>query len=161
MARRKKNQSLIRGCTSKGNKGRHGGKVASSFVVVSRGKGICYCEHYEKLSDKFPAEFIENNCLEIFKSSCYPTWNVFVQDNDLSQNSKATKTDLDNIGAVQFSIPPHSPDLNPIENASNLVNKKSSSDAVKYSVSKKSYAKFVKRAENTLLSYSIELIGNN
>ena len=49
---------------------------------------------------------------------------MFVQDGDPSQNSKAAKTALDKIGAVQFSIPPRSPDLNPIENAFNLVEKK-------------------------------------
>ena len=77
-----------------------------------------------KLSGKLFAEFIENKFLEIFKSSCNPTGNVFVQDVDPSQNSKAAKTALDKIGVVQFSIPPPFPDLNRIENAFNLVEKK-------------------------------------
>ena len=64
------------------------------------------------------------------------------------------------IGAVQFSIPPRSLDLNPIENAFNLVEKKFGSDAVKFSISKESYAKFVERVENTLLSYPREPIDN-
>ena len=85
---------------------------------------------------------------------------MFSQDGDPSQNSKAAKTALDKIGAVQFSIPPRSPDLNRIANAFNLVKKKLSSDAVKYSISKESYAKFVERVENTLLSYPIEPIDN-
>ena len=49
---------------------------------------------------------------------------MFVQDVDPSQNSKAAKTALDKIGVVQFSIPPPFPDLNRIENAFNLVEKK-------------------------------------
>ena len=69
---RKKNEGLNKGCTSKGNKAGHGGKVASSFVALSLGKGICYFKHYEKLSDKLFGEFIENNFLEILKSSCNP-----------------------------------------------------------------------------------------
>ena len=64
------------------------------------------------------------------------------------------------IGAVQFSIPSGSPDLNLIENALNLVEQKLSSDAVKYSISKESYAKLVERVENTLLSYTVEPIDN-
>ena len=48
---------------------------------------------------------------------------MFVQDGDPSQNSKAAKTALDKIGVVQFSIPPRNPDLNPIENVLNLVEK--------------------------------------
>ena len=85
---------------------------------------------------------------------------MFNQDDDPSQNYKAAKTALDMIGAVQFSIPSGSPDLNLIENALNLVEQKLSSDAVKYSISKKSYAKLVERVENTLLSYTVEPIDN-
>ena len=134
--------------------------MASFFVAISLGKGICYCKHYEKLSGKIFAEFIENNFIESFKNSCNPTGNVFVQDGDPIQNSKAAKTALDKVGAVQFSIPHRSQDINPIENAFNLVEKKLNSDAVKYSISKEIYAKFVKRVENTLLSYPIEPIDN-
>ena len=46
---------------------------------------------------------------------------------------------LDKIGAVQFSLSPHSPNLNPIKNTINLVEKKLSGDAVKYSISQESY----------------------
>ena len=66
---RKKNEGLVKGCTTKGNKAGHGGKMESSFVVISLGKEICYCKHCEKLSGKLLAEFIENNFIEIFKSS--------------------------------------------------------------------------------------------
>ena len=52
---RKKTDGLIKGCTS---------KVAKSrvfFVAISLGKEVYYCKHYEKLSGKIFAEFIENN----------------------------------------------------------------------------------------------------
>ena len=75
-------------------------------------------------------------------------------------NSKADKTALDKIGAVQFHTPLQSPDLNPIENTFNLVEKKLSNDAVKYSIPKESYAKFFERVQNTLLSYPIQHIDN-
>ena len=48
----KKHEIVIKGCTWKGNKAGHGGKVANYFVAISLGKGICYCKHYEKLSEK-------------------------------------------------------------------------------------------------------------
>ena len=70
----------------KGNIAGHGGKVTSFFVAISLGKRICHCKHYEKLSGKLFAEFIENNFVEIFKSSCNPTGNVFVQVGNPSQN---------------------------------------------------------------------------
>ena len=81
---------------------------------------------------------------------------MFLQDGDPDQNSKAAKTALDKISAVQFSIPPRSPDLNLIENAFKI-----RSDAVKYSIFKESYAKFVERVENALLSYTTEPIYKN
>ena len=112
---RKKNERLIKGGTSNGNKSGCGGIVAC-FLAISLDKEICYCKHYEKLSGKIFAEFVENNFIEIFKSSCKSTRNVFVEDGDPTQNSKAAKTALDKIGAVQFSIHPRSPDLNPIKN---------------------------------------------
>ena len=132
---RKTNEDLIKGCTSKRNKAGYGGKVVSFFAAISLGKGICYFKHYEKLSGKILPQFIENNFIEIFRSSCNPAGNVFVQDGNPSQNCKATITVLDKIGAVQFSIPPRSPDLNPIENVLNLVERKLSSDSVKHSIS--------------------------
>ena len=91
MDQAKKNEGLIKGCISKGNKARHGGKVASFFVVVSLGKGVCNCKHYEKLSGKLFIEFIENNFLEILKRSCNLTGNAFVQDGDPSQTPKLLK----------------------------------------------------------------------
>ena len=84
-------------------------KSVKFFVVISLGKGICYCKRYEKLSGKLFAEFIENNFLEIFKSSWNTTGNVFVQDGDPSQNFKAAKTALDKIGAIKLSISPRRP----------------------------------------------------
>ena len=106
MVLRKKNEGHIKDSTSNGNKAGYGGKVASFFVAVSLGKGICYCKYYEKLICNF---------IEIFKSSCNPTGNFFVQDGDRSQNSKAAQTALDRISVVQFSIPPRSRDLNRIK----------------------------------------------
>ena len=128
--------------------------MTSFFVAISLGKGICYCKHYEKHSGKIFAKFTENNFIEIFKSSCNHAWNVFVQDGGPSWNSKAAKTALDKIGGVQFSIPPRSPDLNPIENAFNLVEKKLSSDAVKYSISKESYASLWKELKTNFWATS-------
>ena len=140
---RKKNEVIVNVCTLKGNKAGHCDKLAS-FFTISLGKVICYYKHYEKLSGQTFAEFIKNNFIEIFKRGCNPTGNVFIQDGDPSQNPKAAKTALDKIGAVQFSIPPRFPDLNPIEHTFNLVEKKLTSAAVKYSLSKKSLWKQLK-----------------
>ena len=79
--------------TTKGNKAGHGGKVASFLLLYHLVKELLL-QALRKLSGKLFAEFTENKFLEIFKSSCNPTGNVFVQDDDPSQNSKAAKTAL-------------------------------------------------------------------
>ena len=48
------------------------------FIAISLGKRICYCKYYKKFGCILFAKFIVNNFLEIFKSSCNPTGNVFV-----------------------------------------------------------------------------------
>ena len=45
---------------------------------------------------------------------------MFAEDGDPCQNSRAAKTALDKITAVQFSISPRSRNLNPIENVFKL-----------------------------------------
>ena len=104
---KRNNRGPIKGCTSKGNEIGHGGKIASYSVAMSRGKVICYCKHYKKLSVKLFAEYIESNFIEIFKSSCNPAGNVFVQDGDLSQNSKVAKTTLDKILVLYNFVYPY------------------------------------------------------
>ena len=47
-----KNEGLIKGCTSKGNRAKHGGNVTRVFVAISLSKWICYCKQYEKHSSK-------------------------------------------------------------------------------------------------------------
>ena len=129
------------------------------FVPILLGKGIYFFKHYEKRSGKLYAEFIENNFTEIFKSSCNPTGNVFVQDGHPSPNFKAAKTALDKIGVVQISIPPRGPDLNSMENAFNLVKKKLSGDAVKYSISNR-VTQMLWKELKTVFGYPIEPVGN-
>ena len=58
--------------------------MASLFVAILLGKGICYCKRDAKISGKLFAEFLENNVLDIFKSRCNPTGNVFIIDGDPS-----------------------------------------------------------------------------
>ena len=47
MVWRKKNESLIKDCTSKGNKAGHGGKVASFFVASYNPAGIVFVQDGE------------------------------------------------------------------------------------------------------------------
>ena len=92
-----------------------GAKWQVFLLLYPLAKGFAIVSITRNLSGRIFAECIENNFTEIFKSSCNPAGNVFVQDVDPSQNSKAAKSVLDKISAVQFSVPPRSPDFNPIK----------------------------------------------
>ena len=67
------------------------------------------------------ADFILHQFPRTFKKNVNPTAKLFLQDGDPSQNSKAAKQALQAVGAAKFSIPPRSPDMNPIENVFNRV----------------------------------------
>ena len=56
---RKPSEGLSKGCTAKGKKAGYGGKVLHLFVAISFGKGVCFCEEYEKLTGTFFANFVK------------------------------------------------------------------------------------------------------
>ena len=67
---------------------------------------------------------------------------------------KKAKDAINSIGCRLFSIPPRSPDLNPIENIFHLIGKQLKYDALDSKLKCESYEKFVKRVETTCLEYS-------
>ena len=72
--------------------------------------------------------YLQNLRRKIFtislRTAVNPEGNVVLQDNDPSQNSKAARVEMERMNVVQFSIPPRSPDCNPIENIFNLAIRK-------------------------------------
>ena len=93
-------------------------------LLYQLAKGYAIVSITRNLVVKYLLNLKKTTLLRFSKVVVTPAGNVFVQNGDPSQDSKAAKNALDKIGAVQFSIPPRSPDLNPIENAFNLVEKK-------------------------------------
>ena len=60
---------------------------------------------------------------------------LFLQDGDPSQNTAPARAALKRVGAKLLAIPPHSPDLNPIENILNIVERILEADAIKKNIS--------------------------
>ncbi len=60
----------------------------------------------------------------------------FLIDNDSSQTSKKAMSALSEIECNLHEIPPHSPDLNPIENVLNLVKKALEKQAIEQNITK-------------------------
>ena len=79
-----------------------------------------------------------------------PKGKLFVQDGDPSQNSKKAKDAIHAIGARKFSIPPRSPDINPIENIFHQVKRKFNSDALEKHIEYKNFENFSKRVKQTM-----------
>ena len=150
---RKKNEGLKRGCTAKGKKAGSGGKAAHFMVCISYGKGVCFTERYEKLTGTFFADFVKRNFRKIFKSSVSARGNKFIQDGDPSQNSKAAKKEMELLNVQLFSIPPRSPDINPIENVFHLLDRKLKSDAISKNITHETFTEFCDRVEKTLKEF--------
>ena len=62
------------------------------------------------------------------------------------------------IGVQIQSIPPGSPDMNPIENVFNLVDKKLRSDAIEKTITYESYKEFSARVKSTMENFTVDMI---
>ena len=159
MAWRKRNEGLSVECTTKESHEGSGGKVANFFVAIAYEKGVVLCEQYMgNLNGQMFADFIREHFKETFNKSVNPTGKLFLQDGDPSQNSKKSKTALDEVGSRQFSIPPRSPDLNPIESIFNVVKQKLRVDAFEKKIEIEKFTDFWKRVKDTLLNTPIHVI---
>jgi len=110
-----------------GRKADNGGKTAHFFVAISYGKSVVMCEPYEELDGEMFAKFVKKHFPIAFRRSCKPLGSrqlLARPDGDPSQNSKNAKLALANFGATQLSIPPRSPDCNPIENFFALIGRR-------------------------------------
>lgn len=148
---RKRTEGLIRGCTTRGKKEGTGGKYVKLIVAITHGKGILICKPYEKMDGACFASFIENEFPDMFHRADKDT-DLFVQDGDPSQNSRKAKDAMERCSAQLLSIPPRSPDINPIENIFHLVSKKMKADALEQRLTVETYDEFQRRAILTIHS---------
>ena len=155
---RRKKEGLKRGCTAKGKKAGHGGKVAHFVVAISYTKGVICCDQYSKMSGTYFASFIHKHFDSLFKRSINPKSKLFIQDGDPSQNSKAARVKLEACGAKLIKIPSRSPDINSIENFFNLVEMKLDDDAEKQNITKESFEEFLARVKRSMLSFPADVI---
>ena len=159
MAWRKANEGLSAECTTKGSHEGTGGKVAHFMVAVAYDKGVVLCEQYKgNINGEKFADFIRDNFKEALEKGANPRGKLFLQDGDPSQNSKKARDAWEDIGARKFTIPPRSPDLNPIENIFNVVKRGLSEDAVKNNITKENFDEFSIRVKASIENTSCQLI---
>ena len=155
---RKPSEGLKFGCTAKGKKVGYGGKTVHFIVCISYSKGVIACEEYIKMCGKYFASLIKNDFQNIFQRSNNPDGNLFLQDGDPSQNSKAAKKQLRKLGLEIFPIPARSPDMNPIENFFHLIDLQLTEEAISLNITKETKEQFTNRVRNTIMKFPIEKI---
>jgi hypothetical protein len=156
---RKRSHGLKRGCTSKGRKEGTGGKYVRLMVAISYGKGIIVCEPYKNMSGEYFVSFIRKNFEDMFDDAGKDSF-TWIQDGDPSQNSKIAQCAMKDVNAKLLSIPPRSPDINPIENVFHLVHKRLSEDALEKEIGKETIQDFEKRVIDSLYSIPHDTINN-
>ena len=156
MAWRKRDEGLKPNCTAKGSHVGSGGKVAHFMVAIAYMKGVILCEQYEgRVNGEMFANFIYKHFESTFERSANPAGKLFLQDGDPSQNSKKAKIALDAVGARKFSIPPRSPDMNPIENVFNFAKDTLHQQALDQNITFENMEQYSAQVKHTLENISI------
>ena len=156
---RRQSERLKFGMTAKSNHEGVGGRQAHFMVGIGYGRGVVLCEQYEgRLNGEKFAEFVRTSLPQAFADSPNPRGKLFLQDGDPSQNSKKAKDALVSIGARKFTIPPRSPDLNPIENMFHLVKEKLMEDAIETSIDFENWVDFCSRVSTTIKNFPTAIL---
>ena len=156
---RMKKEGLMHGCTSKGRACGTGGNYVKMIVAISHGKGAVIQETYEHMNGEYFAEFLKNN-FDIMVQSAEKDSRLWVQDGDPSQNSKVARAAMESVNAQLFSIPPRSPDMNPIENIFSIVKRKLNEDAISQKICIETKDEFETRIKRTIESLPLSIIDN-
>ena len=148
---RKFNEGLAFGCTAKGRK--EGETQAKFMVAILYNRGVVMCEQYTKISGEKFAKMVDRHFPQAFALSINPHDQKFLQDGDPSQNSACAMEILENIGATVVKIPARSPDLNPIENFFNLVDRAIFEDTIQKNITSETFTEFSTRIRDIIVNY--------
>ncbi|XP_028408796.1 uncharacterized protein LOC114531371 [Dendronephthya gigantea] len=118
---RRANEGLNRGCTAKGSQEGSGGRLVKMMVAISHETGVVLCDQYDKLDGTYFKNLVLRKFRKMFRNAKKGRSRLWLQDGDPSQNSAAAKMAMKSVGAKLLAIPPHSPDINPIENLFHLI----------------------------------------
>ncbi|KXJ19771.1 hypothetical protein AC249_AIPGENE21540 [Exaiptasia diaphana] len=139
---RKRSEGTAFCCTSKGKKEGTGGKVARLFVSISYGNGVIACHTYQKLDGCYFEEYVKKHFENLFNLAGKESARLWLQDGDPSQNCRGVKKAIKSQKAELFSIPPRSPDLNPIENLFHLVREQLDEQAIGQNITRETFDDF-------------------
>ena len=145
--------------TAKGKHVGSGGRVVKMIVAISYGKGVIYCEQYEKIDGNYYANFIRRSFKNMFQKSGKCS-KLFVKDNCPILNCARARKALKEVGGELFPIPKRSGDLNPIENVFNVAKEELRTQAITFNLTYESFEDFAGRVKSTLYSMPRDIIDN-
>lgn len=149
---RKPEEGLSIGCTAKGSHCGSGGRMAKFMVAISYREGVVLCEQYDKLDGHYFKDLVERKFVNMFENANKGDSKLWIQDGDPSQNSALARSSWLALGAELLSIPPRSPDINPIENFFKLVKDRLTKDAITNNITWESFPDFSNRVRETILN---------
>ena len=155
---RKKDEGLATGCTAKGAHVGSGGRIVKMMVAISHTAGVVLCEQYQKLDGPHFQSLIHRNFNRMFSEAKKGRSRLWVQDGDPSQNSAAARQAMKSVRAKLLSIPPRSPDINPIENFFHLIKRRLVVDALAQNIQKESFEQFSSRVQFTIMNFEKAVI---
>ena len=126
--------------------------MAKFMVAISYQEGVVLCEQYDKLDGQYFKDLVEREFRNMFEKANKEDSKLWIQDGDPSQNSALARCSWLVLGAELLSIPPRSPDINPIENFFKLVKDRLRKDAIMNNITWESFPAFSKRVTETILS---------
>ena len=151
MAWRLKNEGLHPHCTAKGSHMGSGERVAHFTVAIAHQKGVVLFKQCAgKINGDMFSDFTKTYFQETFSRCRIPKSKRFLQDGCPVQNSKKARQALDTVGAIKFSIPPRSPDFNPVENIFNFVKSELRTQAFEKNTNYETFEQFFIRFKHTL-----------
>ena len=112
----------------------------------------------DQLDGNYFASFVRNNFDAMFSRAEKENSRMWLQDGDPSQNSAVVRKVLHLKRAKLLSIPPRSPDINPIENFFNLIKIELRRQALQDNITRENYEAFSQRVYNTMINFPAEHI---
>lgn len=150
----KTSEGLKRDCTSKEAKAGTGGRVAHIIVAISYKNGTVVCQQYEHMNENFLTEFVKNKFPEMFGKCRNPDSKLFLQDGDRSQICNTVRKVMESSRVKQVTIPARSPNINSIQNFSNLISSKLQSYAIEENITHETFEQFSEQIMRTITPYS-------
>ena len=105
--------------TRKGKKEGNSGRPVKLFVAIAYQKGVIMCEQWDPNTPSLGIhykEFVKKHFPVTFECSVNPKNKLVLQEGCPVQKSKQAQLRYAVVNCKVFSIPPRSPELNPIEN---------------------------------------------